>query len=521
MGQPGFFPAPPVPVELRQTHISYVFLVGDWVYKVKKPVRFTFLDYSTLDLRKKYCEEEVRLNRRLAPSVYLGVLPILKHGEDFLLGKCNQPNEESAVMEYAVKMRRLPEDRMLDRLVRKGTIGATEMEAIARTLVSFHQGAAADHAATFGSRDSIWQRLSDNFSETEPYIGQTISRHRFTRIQEFSLKFLEQRRQLFESRIQEQRIRDGHGDLRAAHICLTKPLAVFDCIEFSQRLRYCDVASEMAFLAMDLDYLGAPELSEQLIAAYADLAKDAALIELMPFYKCYRAYVRGKVASLKSREEEVPESEREAAVAEACRYFRLAYRYTKDSPRPSLLIVCGLAGTGKSTVARLLSDLTGFKMLNSDVLRKRLAGVSTGQGTGQGYREGIYNHAFTELTYSALLTSAEESLRAGHGIIVDATFKDPQHRRQFLESAIRIGVPLLFAECRARKDEVIRRLQRRATEPNEVSDATVKVYLRQREEFIPFNAMEGSHYISIDTESELEKQLLTVENLLTRLASKY
>ncbi len=515
MVRPEFFPGFAAPVELMQTHISYVFLVGEFVYKVKKPVHFTFLDYSTLDRRHHFCEEEVRLNRRLAPKVYLGVVPILKSRGGFVLGIGNGTiPEECTVAEFAVKMLRLPEERMLDALVNAGKIGVNEIDAIARRLVSFHLAASVDQAPIYGAPDSIWQRLSDNFKETEPFIGKTISQSQFTSIQEFSVASMEIHRSLFETRIHEKRIRDGHGDLRAAHICLTDPIAVFDCIEFSERLRYCDVASEIAFLAMDLDYLGAHELSERLVTTYATTAQDRTLLTLIPFYKCYRAYVRGKVESLKSREEEVPEIERERAAAQAERYFRLSYRYAKGAPPPSLLIVCGLAGTGKSTVARILCDLTDFEVLNSDIVRKRLGSISSTEKINHDYRTDLYSDHFTQLTYGTLLAEMERSLRGGRGVIVDATFKDPEHRRLFLDSAQRMGVPVLFVECQARKQEVIRRLQGRAKRSDEVSDATVEVYLRQREEFVPFSEIADHCHIRVNTERGWEKELKRVEDFL-------
>jgi len=513
MGQPEFFPGCAVPVELRQTHISYVFLAGAFVYKVKKPVRFTFLDYSTLARRHHFCEEEIRLNRRLAPKAYLGVVPILKSRGGFVLGN-GTTSESRTVAEFAVKMLRLPEDRMLDVLVNAGKIGVNEIDAIAQKLVSFHLAASVDQAPIYGAPDSIWQRLSDNFKETESFVGKTISQSQITCIQEFSVASMEQHQSLFEIRLHEERIRDGHGDLRAAHICLTDPIIVFDCIEFSERLRYCDVASEIAFLAMDLDFLGEHELSERLVATYATTAQDRTFLTLIPFYKCYRAYVRGKVESLKSREKEVPEIERERAAVQAERYFRLSYRYAKGAPPPSLLIVCGLAGTGKSTVARILCDLTDFDVLNSDIVRKRLGGISTTERINYDQRADLYSDSFTQFTYGTLQVEAERLLRAGRGVIVDATFKDPEHRRLFLDSAQRLGVPVLFVECRAHKQEVLRRLRRRARQPEEVSDATVEVYLRQRKEFAPLNEIAAHCHIKINTESDWENERKRVENFL-------
>lgn len=520
MRQPDFYPGCPPRVELRQTHISYVFLAGEFVYKVKKPVRFTFLDYSTLDKRHHFCQEEVRLNRRLAPSVYLGVLPIIELQGRFIFGngaEMAEPSKAKAkakAIEYVVKMRRLPEDRMLDTMVRNEKIGAEEIDAITQRLVFFHSQAASDRATFYGTPEEIWRRLADNFRETERFVGKTIPERRFTAIEEYSLGFMDEHRELFKLRVQQERIRDGHGDLRAEHICLTDEIVVFDCIEFDERLRYCDVASEMGFLAMDLDFLGAFKLSRRLVATYGDLAREDGFLTLLPFYQCYRAYVRGKVESLKGHEPEVPWADREKARTHAARYFRLSHRYARGSPKPSILIVCGMIGTGKSTLARTLGDLSGFELLNSDVLRKQLARVPKTTRTSSGYRSGFYSDGFTRRTYDALWAETKRSLKNGRGVLVDATFKDPEHRRIFLQGAAVLGVPVLFVECQARDEEILRRLREREKRREEVSDATVGIYLQQRAEFVPLSEIPDPCHVKIDTEADLEPELERVENFL-------
>jgi aminoglycoside phosphotransferase family enzyme/predicted kinase len=516
MTQVGFYPHHPVQVELRQTHISYVFLAGEYVYKVKKPVRFAFLDYSTLDKRHHFCREEVRLNRRLSPTVYLGVVPVVQQKGSFALGEGVIAAGSWTVTEYAVKMRRLPEERMLDRLLSEEKVGKEAIRAVAKKLVSFHLAAATDQASIYGAPEVVWQVLADNFQETEQFIGQTISEREFHHIQEYSRRFLAAHRELFKTRVREGKVREGHGDLRAEHICLTDDIAVFDCIEFNEQLRYCDVISEVGFLAMDLDFLRAPLLSEELVAAYETMTQDETLSLLLPFYKCYRAYVRGKVESLKSQEEEVPEVERERAQTQARRYFRLAYRYARDAPSPALVIACGLVGTGKSTVARMLGDYTGFEVFNSDAVRKRLARISPTTRTAQEYRTGIYSDTFSQLTYGTLLVEAEKCLKTGRGVIIDATFKDPEHRRLFLNLAAGVGVPVLFVECQAAEEEVFRRLKEREQRPREVSDATWEVYLHQREEFVPLREIPDYCHFVVNTATDPEDFLAKVEEVLYR-----
>ncbi|MBI4527540.1 MAG: AAA family ATPase [Deltaproteobacteria bacterium] len=503
MAEPEFYPHGPAQVELRQTHISYVFLAGEYVYKVKKPVRFSFLDYSTRERRLHFCREEVRLNRRLAPKVYLGVVPIYRSGEGFALGEDTVLADRTTVVEHAVKMRRLPEDRMLNRLVMDRIAGKEDIRALVNLLVPFHRSAATERASLYGTPEAIRRRITDNFAETRDFIGRTIREKMFNRIQEYSLGFLAERASLLQDRVRDQKVREGHGDLRTEHVCVGDEIVVFDCIEFDERLRYCDVASEVAFLAMDLDFLGEPELSECLAREYAETGDDELLSLLLPFYKSYRAYVRGKVESLKAQEQEVPEAGREKASAEARRYFRLAYRYARGAPKAAMLIVCGMIATGKSTVARMLSDLTGFRVISSDVVRKRLAQIPLSERVTERYRGGIYSDAFTQLTYHTLLEEAETCLKTGRGVIIDATFKKSEHRRVFMGRAADLGIPVFFLECQARQEELFRRLKQREEETGQISDADWQVYLRQRDEFKPFTDIPDQIHLTVNTEADL------------------
>ncbi len=519
MSEPDFYPHRPERVELRQTHISFVFLAGELAYKIKKPIRFSFLDYSTIAMRRHFCEEEVRLNRRLAPSTYLGVVPILAGKKGFRLGDLNDRTAEA--VEVAVEMHRLPESQMLDALLREGKAGEEEIRAIARKLAAFHSAASASRARVYGAPDVIAKAIEDNFQETERFIGRTIRSEDHRRLREYNREALSAQRLLFQYRIAEGRVREGHGDLRAEHICLIRDIEIFDCIEFSERLRTCDVASELAFLAMDLDFLGHPCLARELTATYAEAAEDEGLLRLLPFYQCYRATVRGKVESLKSAEPEVPAAEREKATADARRYFRFARRYADGAPPAALVIVCGLTGSGKSTVARELADRSGFSSFNSDVVRKRLAGVSRTAHAIQGYRAGIYSHDFTELTYDALRLEAKRCLERGVGVILDATFKSVRHRRLFRNLAEDLHVPVLFVECAADEREIRRRLKDREQQPDEVSDANWEVYLRQRKEFAPLREIPDPCHVRVRTDLGLEDSLAEVEKLLRQTSSDH
>lgn len=513
LAQPGCYVHRPAHVEMVQTHISTVFLADEVVYKLKKPVRFSFLDYSTLALRQHYCREEVRLNRRLAPTVYLGVVPVWQQGERYWIGEelPDQHRTDAAVVDYMVKMRRLPAERTLGTLLAAGHISKENMQAVSQRLCSFHATASTDLAAQYGTPEVIWQALADNFEESGPFIDQTIRNRQFSAIKTFSQDFLADHHALFLDRIRTDRVREGHGDLRCDHVYfLDDEITIVDCIEFSPRLRTCDVASELAFLAMDLELHGAPDLAAELVHTYSAQTHDEEFLDVLPFYQCYRAYVRGKVASLKSCEPEVPAQEQIEARAHAQQAFRLAARYARGKQAPALLIVCGRIGTGKSTVSQLLSQHTGFAVFNSDVIRKRLVGIApTTRGTAA-YEAGMYTEELNQQTYAQLRTHAEEQLQTGHGVIIDATCKNLHERRAFRALGAHMKVSVFFLECTVRAAEVERRLHEREQRGDAVSDATWTIARQAWNDFPAFDDMPDGCHLVIDTQDTVEDRLIEI-----------
>ena len=319
---PKAYPETPQAVKLVQTQMSFVFLTDKHVYKVKKPVNLGYLDYTTLDKRQFYCQQEIKLNRRLCPDVYLGVLPITRDNNAITI------DGNGKVVEYLVKMLRLPEEAMMDRLLIQNRVSAEMAGGVARKLAEFHRKAETNASiSSFGSLDAIIQNTKENFTQTEKYIGTTINQEGYQHIKNYTNGFIEKNASLFHKRIAEGRIRDCHGDLHAAHICFNDGVCIFDCIEFNDRFRYCDVASEIAFLAMDIDHYGQPELSRGFVNAYIDRSQDKELLNLLNFYKCYRAYVRGKVESFKLDDPYISEEEKTRVLAVARRYFELAEGY--------------------------------------------------------------------------------------------------------------------------------------------------------------------------------------------------
>ncbi len=322
--KPEIYPDHPQEIRWTETHISLLFFTGQYVYKFKKPVDFGFLDFTTLEKRKFFCEEEVRLNRRLSPGLYLGVVKVTEDQ-----GKVSF-NGSGEVVEYAVKMREIPLDSLMDRLLQRGEVTSEMIQKVAEKLASFHSLAETnDYIKSFAKPKRVREDTEENFQQTIKYIDRVIPRRIFETIREQTNRFYEHREELFEKRITEERIRDCHGDLRLEHIFWGKEIFIFDCIEFNERFRYTDVAADIAFLSMDLDYHGRGDLDPFLIHTYMERSGDRDLLEILDFYKCYRAYVRGKVESFRLDDRGISEEEKEEAFQRAKRYFTLAYEYSQ------------------------------------------------------------------------------------------------------------------------------------------------------------------------------------------------
>ena len=319
---PQAYPDPPQKVELMQTQMSFVFLADDYVYKVKKPVDLGYLDYTTLEKRHFYCQREVELNRRLCPDAYLGILPVTGHGGQIIFGG------QGEAVEYAVKMRRLPQAMMMNALLANDKVTPEMLAGVAEKLAEFHRQAETSASiSTFGGLDTITVNTEENFAQTEKYLGHTISREQYQRIRAYTNRFIQGNAALFKKRMAEGRIKDCHGDLHAAHICFCDSICIYDCIEFNDRFRYCDVASEVAFLAMDLDHYGRADLSGDFVNAYVTRSQDEELRALLDFYKGYRAYVRGKVESFKLDDPHISPEEKAGVLTVARHYFELAESY--------------------------------------------------------------------------------------------------------------------------------------------------------------------------------------------------
>ena len=321
---PGIYPDRPPRIAFIETHISLLFLTGNHVYKLKKPVNFGFLDFTSLEKRKFFCEQEVALNRRLSPAIYLGVIRITKEDHRIHLEGKGEP------VEYAVKMKQIPEEKLMDKLLERRQVTPKMVEAVSEKLVQFYFAAeTSDHIKSFAKPERVKQDTDENFEQTEKYIDVTIPGKVYEEVRNKTNDFLRMNGKLFQRRIASDRIRDCHGDLRLEHIFWGEEISILDCIEFNERFRYTDVAADIAFLAMDLDYHGREDLSDRLIHAYVGESGDHELMEVLDFYKCYRAYVRGKVESFRLDNAHIPEKEKEEALKRAQKYFDLAHRYAQ------------------------------------------------------------------------------------------------------------------------------------------------------------------------------------------------
>jgi len=510
MLSPEAYPHPAGKVKLIQTHISYVFLAGDFVYKVKKPVDLGFLDFTTLEKRRHFCQQEVRLNRRLCHRMYLDVVPV-----SFVAGVV-QVDAAGAVVDYAVKMRRLPDERMMPHLLRRDAVTGEMLASLAARIAEFHAAAeASDEIAAFGGLDTVLGNWRENFEQTEPYIGRTIARRQFEEIRAYVDDFSQREADLFAQRVGEGRVRDCHGDLRAEAICFEDDVCIFDCIEFNERFRYSDVAADLAFLAMDLDSRGRRDLADELVGLYLAQAADPTLPLVLNFYRCYRAYVRGKVDGFQLDEPEVPDRQKAAARRRARSFFRLAHAYATQSIPGALMITVGPSGTGKSYLANALAGRVGAALYSSDVSRKRLLGIEPTEPHEEPIDAGIYSPELTERTYRRMLEEAQPHLERGRPVLLDATYLRREQRAEAAQLAAQTGARFLALECRAGERLIRRRLARRLDEPKAVSDGRLEVYEAQKARYEPPTELPRAQRLIVDTKSPLPEQMERVVDKLS------
>jgi hypothetical protein len=507
MLRPGAYAHEAEDISLVQTHISYVFLTPEFVYKIKKPVDFGFLDFSTLEKRRFFCNEEVRLNSRLAPELYLGVVEVRVDGGVFKVGDEGTPRA-GVVVEYAVKMRRIPEGILLDEMIRQGRASTETVARVARAIAAFHSK--AEVVRSEDKVDTIIFNIMDNFNRIETFVGDeetsTISPERLESVRGFTQKFIAAHRGLLEERLRAGFIKDCHGDIHVDHVMVTEKVEIFDCIEFSERLRVCDTVADAGFLSMDLEYLGRGDLARAFEDAYKEASKDKASAELWRFYKCYRAVVRGKVASLKSGESEVGGTERRAAIRDAIGHFHLARLYATGGFRPVLVVVAGLTATGKSTLVAAVQGVSSMEVISTDAVRRDVFDIPKGERHSSEFGKDLYSEESTAKVYDAVFVEAEKWLGLGRSVIIDATFSKKKYIERVRAIAGRTNAMSFIVECLASDETVKARMEKRALDKDALSEATYETYLKMKKSF---EAIEGATY-RVDTSGGVEDIALTV-----------
>lgn len=528
LADPRSHPDAPESVELVQTHISLVAISPTRVLKVKKAVDLGFLDFSTAAKRLHYCQEEVRLNNRLCHGTYEGVVPILSDPNTACGLRIGTESELASplVVDYAVSMKRLEDRRFMHQLIRDDTLATGDLERVVHALTLFYEEHPATEATSaWGTVERIRLSIDENFEQIEDHIGTLISPAAFDLLRDSASAFLDMEATLFARRVDEGMVRDCHGDLHLDHIHITpERVCIYDCIEFNERFRSIDVANDIAFLAMDLDHNGRPDLSQRFVNRMAETLKDPELKRLLPFYKTYRAIVRAKVAAMKSVENEVPEAERISAEEEAKSYFRLATQYVVSGDRPMVIMVMGRVGTGKSTQAHLLGGALGWRVLSSDETRKRLAGVPLYDRGDDATRAGLYSDKATERTYGALIQGAVDAIGWGKGVILDATFSRHSDR-ELVRRAVALvrspagrPVPHRTIEVVAPDALIRERLKRRESQAQVASDARLSDFEAISAAYESPSLTEQPNSLTVSSSSPPEE---THAEILSWLASRF
>ena len=501
--KPEAYDHPVTDIQLIETHISWVILTGEFAYKIKKPINLGFLDFSTLEKRHFCCDEELRLNSRLAAAIYLDVVAIS--------GTRKQPLLQGAgeAIEYAVKMLQFPQQDQLDNMLANGELEKSHLDAIARLVAEFHTttDVAADDSS-YGDPEHVYQPVAENFSQIRRHLHTDKYNEQLDELEDWSKTRFTSLKPVFEQRKRDGYIRECHGDMHLRNLVWFngEPLA-FDCLEFNPSLRWIDTLSEVAFLVMDLQDRQQPELAQRFLNAYLEQCGDYQGMQVFRFYRVYRALVRAKVDAIRAGQQGITETEKREAEGDFFTYLKLAQTYTRLL-KPRLIITRGMSASGKSTLTQPLLELMGAIRIRSDVERKRLFGIHAGADSKAGIDKGIYSFEAGLKTYEKLRFLAEALLDAGITVIVDAAFLKYEQRQPFMELADKKQIPFVIVEFTATADTLRQRIKART---HDISDADLSVLEHQLATSKPVDESELNSLIVIDTETAFDAASLLEE----------
>ena len=480
--------------KLEETHISWVLIGNNLVYKIKKPVNFGFLDYSTLEKRLEYCKKEIELNSRFSKDIYLGVSKIVEtqNGLNF--------DKEGILIDYCVRMKRMPKERMMDVLIKENRVEEKHIKALAEKIAEFHKNALTnERIRQFGTVEVNKKNTDENFEQTENGVGDYIEKYQYESIKNYTNDFYKNNKELFEKRIEDNKIRDCHGDLYSRNICIENEhkIYIYDCIEFNERFRYSDVASDVAFLVMDLENYSRYDLSELFLKYYISFSNDTELTNIMDFYKIYRAYVRGKIAFFQQNRQE------------ARKYFDLAFGYLPKKFKPKLIMMCGLTGSGKSYLANGLKKELDAVTLRSDVIRKKIVGMNPYERDLSDFGKGIYSKGMSDKVYDEIKKLAYESLRKGKNTILDATYLLEKYRNSVKMYMKRLNIEPIIVYVDIDDKTALEHFKNRKQERG-VSDGRYEIYRKQKKIF-----EKPDNCIMLSAKASLEENLNIVRGHLS------
>ncbi|MBE9046932.1 AAA family ATPase [Pleurocapsales cyanobacterium LEGE 10410] len=488
MQQPDFYAhAVAEKIELVQTHASYVFLTGKFAYKLKKEVNFGFLDYSSLAKRKHCLITELRLNQKIAPELYLEVIPISDRDGGYVLA------DSQNIVEYALKMRQFPQANLFSNLLTAGKLSGDRFVELGKIVAQFHQDAETnDYIKSFGTVAQIQAAFTENYRQSEKYLGMVQTKEQFEATQAYSNRFFSERQDLFQARVKQQKIKECHGDLHLKNICLWRDkIQLFDRIEFNESFRFVDTMYDVAFTVMDLEAKQKPEFANAFLNSYLEHSGDWRGLLLLPLYLSRQAYVRAKVNSFLLDDPQINAADRQEAKQTAKDYYRQAYQYTQNQTG-SLVLMSGLSGSGKSTIASYISRNQGAIQIRSDAVRKHLAGIPLEEsGT-----DSIYSEEMTQKTYDRLAELGLILAQEGYTVILDAKYDRLTLRQQVISQSTAKNLPLKIIYCTAPESVLRDRLNQRQ---NDVSDATEDLIASQQANAEAFTPAEQAYLITIDT----------------------